>query len=156
MLPNIQTAIVPSIIASLTTFAIFFIKDWLFTARQREVFAQRLLIHYLNALLRMIDKPPNDFDYLNPKSLEQYVDVYVKCKSYNLALDVFIECFMLWKTGGLTDVPLNTTDATKARLNNAIKEVKAVPIGFIRRFFYWIWGGLRRFGRWLVVEFLSP
>lgn len=118
----------PAVIASLTTFLLFILKDLIISIRQRKIFAKLLLIHYLRTLSRILDMPSSDIEYIKPSNLEQYIDIYIKYKPYNDALDVFLEIYLYWKNGSLAKASRHIIDNFKAKLSLSINNVEKIPI----------------------------
>jgi hypothetical protein len=92
-------SVIPALIATLTTIAVFVLKDWLFVDRQRRLYAKRLLIHCCRTLLRILEMNPVSADYLKITAIESYIDVYLKHPDLDSALDCYLDTYFSWRNG---------------------------------------------------------
>ena len=91
-------ALFPALISAVTTFALFVLKDWLFAAQQRKVFAKRLLRYSCGTLATALSTQPGSVE-LKTSILESYTDVFVGDPTLEAHLTEYMKYYLWWRSG---------------------------------------------------------
>lgn len=112
-----------AIIASLTAFIIFFVKDILLQDRKRKKYAARLLAHCCRSLPDVIEMDPSSIDYSSSVNLvEKYIDVYIGQHDLDEALTSFLSIYLYWKSGVYKNASVNIKENAKSELRSALEK----------------------------------
>lgn len=119
-----ETEPLPSaVVAAATTWVMFYVKDVLIAGRKRRLFAKAVLIHCCRTLLDVIERDPNQFDYLKSSTLENYIDVYLKNQDLDIALNQFLKVYAFWRSGIYLRAQQGTVNEAKQQLLSALEKI---------------------------------
>ncbi len=105
IVPSINwLTLLPAVIAAITTFALFILKDWLFVTRQRRIFARRLLSYSCGTLATALSAPPSSIE-MKTTTLESYTDVMIGDAVLEAALTTYMTHFLRWRSGYFESIP---------------------------------------------------
>jgi hypothetical protein len=116
-------AVLPAFIAAVTSFALFIFKDWLFTTRQRKVFASRLLKYSCSTLALALEIPPSNVD-LKISTLENYTDALIGNVELDESFTIYMAHYLRWRAGFFQSASESQRISASEELNQIAQKLK--------------------------------